>query len=345
VLDQAIGGPVVNEQALAVLDGLPGASAGDAYARLDGIGDGLPVAEPSPRVLADMVAMTGHDADDVLLDVLPLRVPLTAQRLALCATLAGCEPRHLPVLRAALDALSEPDLNAYGFLTTTGSAAPMVIVNGPEAARLGFHGGANCLGPGTRANATVGRALSLVLRIVGGARAGLADMATLGQPAKFTCCFAENEASSPWEPFHVGRGFAASDTVVTVQAIAGLVETFEADTGRTEDMLTALADVLAGSAPPMALGRPCIGGGQPVVVVTPEWATQFARTGLSKRAVQEELFDRAVRPGGFDELLRVAHEPEDILVVVAGGVGVKQAVVPNWNGGSRAASRLVKPPA
>lgn len=331
-----------NDVAIEVLDALAGVAAATAYERLGELGDGLPVAEPSTSVLDEMVAATGRAADDVILLVPPLRGPLTVRRLALCAALAGCEPRQLPVLVAACEALPQPELNAFGFLTTTGSAAPLLVVNGPAAKELGFSGGGNCLGPGNRANATVGRCVSLVVRILGGARVGLADMATIGQPAKYTCCFAENEDANPWTPFHVDRGFAAAGSAVTVTGIAGTVETTYAESGRTDDMLDAIAYVLAGSAPVLDLGKKRIGGGQPLVLLTPEWATQMAKVGLSKSDIRQTLYDRATRTGPDGEVIRVADTPDDVLVIVTGGVGVKQAVLPNWNGGARAVTRPIE---
>lgn len=320
------------------VDALEGLGEAAAYRQLEDAGDGLPVAAPRTDLVDRMVGAMGLADDEVVAAIPPLRQPLTARRLAICAALAGCEPHHAPVLVGAFKAFADPGLNAYGFLTTTGSAAPMLIVSGPAAGTLGFSGGANCLGPGCRANATVGRCVSLVVRLVGGARAGLGDMATLGQPAKFSCCFAEHESASPWAPLHVDRGFPAASNAVTVTAISGIVETFESTTGQVEDMLDALAVVLVGCAPTMDLGveGPIVGGGQPIVVITPEWAAQFDRQGVSKAALRGELFERAVRPRAAGEALRVARHVDDVLIVVAGGVGVKQAILPNWNGGSRA---------
>jgi hypothetical protein len=325
---------------LETLDELVGLSAPHAFEALGPAGDGLPVAAPSVELVDEMLAACGRAADETLLEVPPLRGPLTARGLAVCAALAGCEPRHLPVLLAVCSTLPDPDLNAYGFLTTTGNAAPLIVVNGPAARELGFNGGAGCLGPGNRANATVGRCLSFVVRAVGGARAGRADMATMGQPAKYTACFAENEDASPWPPLHADRGFLPGDSTATVTAIAGLVEAFEAYSGRTDDMLDSLAAVLAGSAPVMQGRVPALGGGQPIVVLSPEWATQLAKVGMTKADVQGELLERAQRD--FEgHILRPAASPEDVLVIVAGGVGVKQTIVPNWNGGSRAVTRRI----
>lgn len=325
---------------LETLDELVGLSAPGAFDALGAAGDGLPVAAPSFTRIDQMVAACGRPADEVLLEVPPLRGPLTVRGLAVCAALAGCEPRHLPVLVTICSALLDPELNAYGFLTTTGNAAPMIVVNGPAARDLGFNGGAGCLGPGNRANATVGRCASLVVRAVGGARAGRADMATMGQPAKYTACFAENEDASPWSPLHVDRGFAAQDSAVTVTAVSGLVEAYEATSGRTDDMLDSLAEVLAGSAPVMQGKVAALGGGQPLVLMSPEWALQLAKSGLTKADVQTELLDRARREH-HGEILRPAASPADVLVIVAGGVGVKQTIVPNWNGGSRAVTRRI----
>lgn len=334
-------------EALDAIAASGGTTASATYHRLQalGLGDGLPVAEPSSRLVRAMLEATGAAPEELLAVVPPLRGPLTARRLAVCAALAGCEPAHVAVLVAACAALDAPELNALGFLTTTGSAAPLLVVNGPARHRLGFNAGPNCLGPGNRSNATVGRCLSLVLRIVGGAREGLADMATVGQPAKYTCCFAENEEASPWEPLHVARGLDRRDSAVTVVGVAGTVEAFAAESATPDAMLDAVATVLAGSAPVVAAsgsGGGLAGGGQPLVLVSPEWAAQLAGAGLAKTDLQRELFQRSVRTAGAPgETWRVADDPNDVLVVVAGGVGIKQTVVPNWSGGSRAVTRRV----
>ncbi len=328
----------MNEK-IETLDEVVGMSAAQAYEVLGAAGDGLPFAEPTAELVESMVAAVGRDSGKVLLEVPPLRGPLTVRGLAVCAALAGCEARHLPVLVAVCSSLLDPELNACGFLTTTGNAAPLLILNGPAAA-LGFNSGAGFLGPGNRANATVGRCLSLVLRVVGGARAGVADMATMGQSAKYTACFAENEAASPWPPLHVDRGFGPGQSAVTVIAIAGMVETLESITGRTDDMLDAIAEVLAGSAPVRHGGPFPLGGGQPLVLLSPEWAERLAMAGLSKPDVQRELLQRALRTYR-DEVLTVAATAADVLVVVAGGPGAKQTVVPSWNGGSRAATTRI----
>ena len=332
--------------ALNELDSLPtsGRPVGFIYRRLQELklGDGLPVGLPSPALIDEMLGRAGVDPDHVILQMPPLRGPLTARRLAVCAALAGCEASHLRVLIPALSSFTRPELNAYGFLTTTGNAAPLLLINGPARLELDFNHGANCLGPGNRSNATVGRCVSLVMRIVGGAREGIADMATMGQPAKYTFCFGENEEASPWQPFSTDRGFARSQSAVTVMSIAGTIETFGADSGLAKEMLAVLASTLATSAPVMAAGEHRIGGGQPIVVMSPEWAVQLAKAGMTKLEVQRQLFHLATRDMP-DSTLQVAAVPEDILIVIAGGAGIKQTVIPNWNGGARAVTAAIAP--
>lgn len=337
--------PVIDAGAL--IDGLPlaGLSAGETYRLLEerSLGDGLPVCAADPALVSSLVTgiPPGLPGDDLVAVVPPLGGELTAQRLAVCAALAGCLPRHMPVVRAAVGALIDPDLNAYGVLTTTGSAALVVIVNGPVRASAGFNSSANCLGPGSRANATVGRCLSLVVRFLGGAREGVADMATLGQPAKYTCCFAENEEASPWPALHVERGIAADCSAATVMGISGIVEVFESVSMDPLEMVRSLTPGLA-AAPVLAHTPELIGGGQPLVILSPEWAAAFAQAGLNKDDVKRMLFEEGRHP--LDHRARVSAHPGDLVVVVAGGAGLKQAVMPNWNGGSRAVTVALSAP-
>jgi hypothetical protein len=308
--------------------------AGGAYRLLDelGLSDGLPVGDPAPALLDSMLVSLGRDPDEVMASVPPLRGRLTGSRLATCAALAGCDPEHLAPIAAAISALTVPALNALGVLTTTSSAAFMAVVNGPARRRLRFNSGSNFLGPGNRSNAVVGRCISLVTRIIGGARESAMDMATMGQPGKYSFCFAEDEESSPWAPLHVDRGRAEGTSAITLVAVGGTVEAFESHSPDPGDMIASLAPVLAATAPAVTgVARGVRGGGNPVVLVSPEWAATFAGAGMAKRDLQQALFERAILG---DDGLRVAAAPEDILVVVAGGVGVKQTIAPAWAGGS-----------
>lgn len=318
------------------------------------LSDGLPVVLPTRSALERFVAAGGTAASTQIGSVMDQ--PARADAVALCAMLAGCALEHMPVLHACIRALEDPALNTRGVLTTTGSAALAIIVNGPVRRQLGFNAGANCLGPGVRSNATLGRALSLVTRFIGGAVPGVTDMSTMGQPGKYTFCFAENEEESPWEPLHVERGFEAGASTVTVIGVAGTVEVVDVHAASPGEMLGLMAETMAAPSALLMDDDELVGGGQPLVLVSPEWARAFEEAKLDKADMKFRLYERACcgverlpasfaqelvrrRRARFEPLrapLRVAAAPEDILVVVAGGVGVKQTYVPNWNGRSRA---------
>ena len=326
-----------------------------------GLYDGLPVVRPTPEALASFLDASGLDGSETVEAIPPRDRETSVKALALCALVAGCTPDHLPVLAACARALTDPALNTRGVLTTTGSAAFAVIVSGPARERLGFNARANCLGPGVRSNAAVGRALGMMTRFLGGAVPGVTDMSTMGQPAKYTCCFAENEEENPWEPLHVERGFARNESTVTIIAIAGTMEVVNPYGLNARDYLHSLAQTLATPSAISPTDDVLIGGGQPIVLISPEWARAIAAEGLSKRAVKEELFKRAscdldrLSPSAREEVirrrrtrfevlrapLRPARKADDILVIVAGGVGAKQTVMANWNGGSCAATQRI----
>ncbi|TAM61795.1 hypothetical protein EPN52_01950 [bacterium] len=329
-----------------------------------GLYDGLPVVRPTPEGLAAILAANDLAGDEAVAAIPPRDRETSVKELALCALVAGCMPEHLPVLRACAAALTDPALNVRGVLTTTGSAALVTVVSGPARKRLGFNAGANFLGPGTRANAAVGRALALLTRFVAGALPGVTDMSTMGQPAKYTCCFAENEEESPWEPLHAERGLAREESAVTVFAISGTIEVVNGYAQSSRDYLHSLAETLAAPFAIAPTDDPLVGGGQPIVLISPEWARALASEGLSKRDVKASLFKRAACP--LDRLspsmreevlrrrrsrgevlrapLRAAQSADDILIVVTGGVGAKQTVMASWNGGSYAATRAIPAP-
>ena len=323
-----------------------------------GLTDGLPVVPPTQARVNRMLADNGVAADDVVALIPPLYGDATWRDIAINAVMAGCLHEYLPVVGAAVEAMTAPEFNLLGIATTTGSAWPITIVNGPIAARIGMNGAANALGPGNRANASIGRAVSFVLRNIGGATPGEVDMATLGQPAKYTCCFAENAQASPWAPLHVDRGFDVEDSVVTVVGISGTVEVVDSVSQTAVDLAQTFAQsmLIAGNR-----GTPgLIGGGEPLLVIPPEIAALFARDGYSKEAVKAAIFDGARFPlerlpvavrahiarggtgaGDPTDPLRLAERAEDVMIVVAGGVGVKAMYAPTWGGGTRAVSRRI----
>ncbi|MYB42649.1 MAG: hypothetical protein F4X76_10800 [Chloroflexi bacterium] len=328
---------------------------GEVNARLSeaGFGDGLPLVPPTEERIGAMLAGGGFPAYSQLPMLAPARVPPTAWEIAANAVLAGCAPEHLSVVVAAVEAVADPDFNLTGIQATTGAATPLLIVGGPVVAEIGMNAGANSLGQGSRANATIGRALRLVLQNVGLAVPGLSDMATQGQPGKYTWCVAENEADNPWPPLRVALGLPAGASAVTVVGAVGNVEVVLPATS-PEDV----ADVLAGSmtVEGNAGGEGTFGGGQALVLLPPESAWFLDSHGWDRRRLQRELFARATvsyeeltpaiveraivrrrELGLADEgVLRVARTPEDVLIVVTGGVGTKATFVPTWPGGTRA---------
>ncbi|MCH9018349.1 MAG: hypothetical protein IIB89_11395, partial [Chloroflexi bacterium] len=167
--------------------------------------DGLPVVPPTPERVETMLAAAGLPPGDVLAELPPTWGAATVEKLAVNAVMAGCLPEYLPVLIAAVEAISDPVFNLYAIQATTHPCAPLMIINGPIRSALGLNSSSGAYGPGWRANATIGRALRLVLLNVGGAHPGVGDMSTQGAPSKFSYCVAENEEENPWQPLHVDR--------------------------------------------------------------------------------------------------------------------------------------------
>ena len=186
-----------------------------------GFSDGLPLVPPTPERVLRMLAGTHRAPQDLIAVVPPNMGEATTEKVAINAVMAGCKPEYMPVLIAALEAVCTDAFNIHGVTATTMGAAPVIVVNGPIRDRIGMNKGLGALGSGNRANATIGRALRLIVGNVGGGKPGGVERSTLGNPMKYTMCFAENEERSPWPPLHVERGFNKEDSVVTVFAMTG----------------------------------------------------------------------------------------------------------------------------
>ena len=321
------------------------------------LSDGLPLVPPTMQRVAAMLAANNYAADEEISMLPPGFDTATAGDIAICAVMAGCKAEYLPVLIAAVDALSDMSFNLVGIGTTTGSAAPMYIVNGPIVEQLGLNGKNNALGSGNRANATIGRAMTLILQNIGGAIPGETDMATLGQPAKYACCFAENIDESPWAPLHVERGFSKDASVVTAVGISGTGEVNDSDSQDATGLAQTFAQsmLMAG----ISGGAGLLGGGEPLCLFPPEWAAMFHRDGFTKQQTKQMIWEQAVLPveklapaqrkhrmaAASDpsaKVIRVAEKADDLMIVVAGGVGRKAAYLPTWGGTTKAISREIK---
>jgi peroxiredoxin len=312
------------------LRALDGASAFDELEEMfeRGWTDGLPVIPPTPSRVDDMLG--GRDPDEFLGDMAPAMARVTLERIAACAVLAGCRPDYFPVVVAAVQAALEPVFNVGGQAVTTQPVGQVVVVNGPVRETIGLNGGVGALGPGWRANMTIGRALRLVVSLTGGGFPGRLDRSALGQPGKVGLCFAEDEEVSPWEPLHVSRGFPAGRSVVTVfGADAPLSISDHRSTG-PEELARVLGEAAAATWSPNWWPL----GGTSLFVICPEHARSFAEWGWSKQRVREAIFEAVRRPaaslrwGETTPLVGVAADdqpigkwssPEEIVLVVAGG--------------------------
>jgi hypothetical protein len=256
--------------------------------------DGLPVVAPTEARVLRMLAGTTRGADDVVAIVPPDLVECNVEKVAINAVLAGCKPEYLPVVLAAVEVACTEEFNGHGLLATTYFSSPVVVVNGPVRAAIGMNSGLNALGQGNRANATIGRALQLVIRNVGGGRPGGVDRATLGNPGKYTFCFAEDEEGSPWEPLGVSRGATPGASTVTLFAGAGVQPVVDQLSRTPESLASTLAACLRTVAhPKLPVAFDAL------VVVSPEHARVF-REGMEPRAPPGRARRAPAAPGTGD---------------------------------------------
>lgn len=310
--------------------------------------DGLPVVPPTPARVLRMLDGTRRAPGEVVAVVPPDLVPVTVEKVAINAVMAGCKPEYLPVVLAAVQAACTDRFNMHGLLCTTYFSGPVIVVNGPIAAQLGMNSGVNCLGQGNRANATIGRALQLVVRNVGGGLPGAIDRATFGAPGKYTFCFAEDEAGSPWEPLSVDQGFAAGTSTVSLFPGHGPSAIVDQISRTPESLARSLAAKLRTTAhPKLVMGMGAL------LIVSPEHARVFAAAGWTKarlRAALDELLlipgEELVRgAGGIEEGMPAAlaagrrlpkFRPGDFAIVHAGGsAGMFSAIIEGWVSGER----------
>jgi hypothetical protein len=309
-----------------------------------GIGDGLPVVPPTDARVAMMLG--GRDPGEVVGTLAPLFREVTVEDLAVCAVLAGAGPEHLPALIAATRAVQDPGFNLLGVATTTGTAAVGLILHGPYAREVRANTGSNCMGPGNVTNATLGRALSFVLR-AGGMIPGMLDMSTTGHPGKYGFCFAEAEHAS-FPSYCESIGLPREASAVSVFAAGGSVEVVDTHSDTAAGLLETLASALPVPGTANAEGR-FLGSGEPLIVIPPEWADRLAKDGISPERARSLLYEWSTIPldrlspsitRSLDDTVRAtgrvltARTPESIVLIVAGGVGTKATYLPTWQGGS-----------
>ena len=335
-----------------------------------GLTDGLPVIPPTEERVLRMLDGTSRAPDEIVAVVPPNLTPVTVEKIAINAVMAGCRPDYLPVVLAAVEAACSDRFNLHGVLATTYFATPVLVINGPIRREIGINCGRNAFGQGSRANAAIGRALQLVVLNIGGGRPGQVDMSTLGQPGKFTCCIGENEEASCWEPLHVERGFAPDQSTVTV---------FAGEAPRAvRDQVSRSAQSLATS---MGLSLESVAHvklrpvGEVMLIVSPEHVRTFAKDHFSKNALRKRIQETAARPlhqvlpdvncekgvslssvppnwlnvdgqpteEALSRLVPKFAHSNDILIVVAGGTaGMFSAILGGWLAGSTGSIAVTK---
>ncbi len=307
--------------------------------------DGLPVVPPTPERILRMLAGTRRDPREVIGRIPPELAPCTVEKVAINAVMAGCRPEYMPVVLTALEAALDPGFTLHGVTCSTCFSSPVIIVNGPIATRLGMNSGLNALGQGNRANATIGRAVNLVVRNVGGGRPGEIDRATLGSPGKYTFCFAEDESDEGWQALAVSRGMAPGRSAVTVFAGDGVQGVTDQKARTPRELTRSLAMALG------AVGHPKLCEWAPaVLVLSPEHYAIYREAGWGRARITDALHGALLRrsadvvagAGGVAEGMPRArsggsipkfHRGALLLVRAGGPAGLFSAILSGWPGG------------
>ncbi len=310
-----------------------------------GWADGLPLVPPTPERVLQMLDGTERGADEVVAVVPPSLVECTVEKVAINAVMAGCKPEYMPVVLAAVEAACTDDFNMHGLLCTTMPTGPVIVVNGPIARRIGMNSGMNVFGQGNRANLTIGRALQLIVRNVGGGRPGEIDRATHGNPGKISFCFAEDEEGSPFEPLATSRGIAPGKDALTLfpgEAPRCIVDQISRD---PESLARSFAvNLRTVHHPKLIIVFDAI------LAIGPEHARVFRDAGWDRKRLTDRLMELLNIPG--EELMRGAggiaegipgelagmtlpkFSPDGILIVHCGGrAGLFSAIIGGWAGG------------
>lgn len=321
------------------------------FALSQGWGDGLPLLIPREAVVDQFVK--AYKEEKVQLSPMPPRFVIPSLRtIAANAVMAGCRADYLPVIIAAVRGTLCPAYNLSGAVATTHSCAPTIIVNGPIRQRLNINCSSNCFGQGTRANATIGRALQLILSNVGGATPGVMDRATQGSSAKYTFCFGENEENSPWEPYHVRRGFDLKDSVATTIACEPPHNINDHASVSGAGILTTIAGTISQT------GVNIVRGHCPYfVVLGPEHAATLHRDGWKIQDIQLKLYEETkvhISRIWYEQIayaenrgnkvkndhLYLTASPERIQILVAGGPGKHSAYIPTFSSTEECSIRI-----
>jgi hypothetical protein len=315
--------------------------------------DGLPVVTPTEARVQWMLSGTRRDPEELIGNIPPAMEPATVRSVAIHAVMAGCRPEYLPVVIGGITLMLREEFNMNGVQGTMHGVAPLMIVNGPYAQQIGLHGGNGCFGPGFRANATIGRAIRLMLTNLGGGIPGVGSATVFSTPLRYTACITENTERSPWETIAQSRGYGPEDNVITCAMVESPRLCYDDVSQEPERLLTGIADSMAAMSSWNMHVRSDM-----VVAMSPEQATICAKAGMSRsdaharlRALagrrvrdlknggnwrRERALKINVNPDDDNCFVPVIKDERDLHLVVAGGWGPLTAICHGWGGGSRA---------
>lgn len=317
------------------------------YYHEKGLTDGLPIIPPEKKRVDTFMQKACLEPEKILGKIAPKNGIATNKALAINCVMAGCKPEYMPIIIAAVEALIEPSFNLRGVQTTTHPCSPLIIVNGPIAKKLKLNGKYNAFGQGNHANATIGRAIRLILQNIGGASPGELDRSTQGQPAKYSYCVAENEDQNPWGPFHVDFQFKAEDSTVTVIAGENPHNINDHMSSEPLGLMTTISDCCSS----MGMNNTYLSKSNVLVCICPEHADILFKHGWTKDDIKEYIWNKSrktiaeLKLGGMfnmaefpdfvdknndSETVPIVESKEDILIIVLGGPGKHSSFVPSF---------------
>ena len=318
-----------------------------------GWSDGLPLVPPTPLRVTRMLSSTDRSANEIVGSVPPDNRPCTIEKIAINAVMAGCKPDYLQVVIAALRAALKDEFCMHGLLCTTYFSTPVMIVNGPITKQIGMNSGVNALGQGNRANATIGRALQLIVRNVGGGIPGGIDRATLGNPGKYTFCFCEDESDAEWPSLSMDRGYTREDSVVNLFAGSGVQPFVDQQSRQPESLAKNLANSLRSVANTRSFGM-----ADAIIVISPEHRRVLREGGWTKPNLKQALYDELKTPGAdiirgkdgiaegmpekFKDIMLNKFRDDGLHIVGAGGkAGMFSAIISGWLASGEKGSQMV----
>ena len=317
--------------------------------------DGLPVIPPTPERVLRMLTGTTRSPQDIVAIAPPNLVELTVEKIAINAVMAGALPEYLPWIITALEAVCNDEFNMHGVLATTMPVGPVIICNGPGTKAIGMNSGVNVFGQGNRANLTIGRAVQLTIRNVGGGKPGEVDRATHGNPGKLSFCFAEDEAGSPFGTLAQERGIAPQQNAVTVFAGEGPRCVVDQAARTPEQLTNSFAACLRATHHPKS-----VLSFDAILVVSPDHSRVYAEAGWDREKILSELYARLNIPG--TELVKGALDMAEglpakfadrivpkfkaggiLLAHAGGGAGLFSSIIGGWANGAMGSTPVTRP--